>query len=60
MKMLKVLGVAVALQGLSLTTLALETAQVQSQENTQPACHLKENLKTEYCQNIMFPPIPFR
>ena len=26
----------------------------------QPACHLAENRKTDYCQNVMFPPIPFR
>ncbi|WP_101757199.1 hypothetical protein [Oceanicoccus sp. KOV_DT_Chl] len=52
---------------LLLIPLALQSQAIQQPTDSivellkpQPACHLAEARKTEYCQNVMFPPVPFR
>jgi len=60
MKTLKVVLASVALVGMSFSAMATETVKPLSADSVKHSCYLPEQKKTEYCQKIMFPPMPFR
>ena len=60
MKMFGVCLLGFFSMGLASMASAGDVGQEGKAEPTQHKCYLEEQRSSEYCQKVMFPPIPFR
>lgn len=52
--------IGVGLMGLTLSASADQQLMTADVEQSKPSCHLQEERASEWCQKVMFPPVPMR